>query len=110
MTNRGNSSSCGAGYAAGSRPLRRSFVALLLCTPAHSQTCKNPSGQRIDDLVSRMTLEEKIFHGVARSGPATAFPEAIGLAATWDTDRMLRVSTAISDEARAKHHEALRRP
>lgn len=127
---------CGAGYSAGRRPLRRLFVALLLCTPAFSQTYKNPSApteQRIDDLVSRMTLEEKIsqlmndspaidhlsipaynwwnecLHGVARSGRATVFPEAIGLAASWDTDLMLRVSTAISDEARAKHHEALRR-
>ena len=108
----------------------------LLTTLAFSQTYKDPSApteRRIDDLVSRMTLEEKIsqlmndspaidhlsipaynwwnecLHGVARAGRATVFPEAIGLAATWDTDLMLRVSTAISDEARAKHHEALRR-
>jgi len=108
----------------------------LFATLAHSQTYKNPSApteQRIDDLVSRMTLEEKIsqlmndspaidhlsipaynwwnecLHGVARAGRATVFPEAIGLAATWDTDLIFRVSTAISDEARAKHHEALRR-
>lgn len=92
-----------------------------------------PMEQRIDDLVSRMTLEEKIsqmmndapaidrlgipaynwwnecLHGVARAGRATVFPEAIGLAATWDRDLLFRVATAISDEARAKHHEALRR-
>jgi beta-glucosidase len=105
----------------------------LLC---QAQTYKSPTApteQRIDDLVSRMTLEEKIsqlmndapaidylgipaynwwnecLHGVARAGRATVFPEAIGLAATWDTNLMFRVSTAISDEARAKHHEALRR-
>jgi beta-glucosidase len=92
-----------------------------------------PFEQRAADLVKRMTLEEKIsqlgndspaierlgvpaynwwnecLHGVARNGRATVFPEAIGLAATWDQDLMLRVSTVISDEARAKYHEAFRR-
>src|SRR5438477_2127482 len=92
-----------------------------------------PTDDRVDDLVSRMTLEEKMgqmlhgapaiprlgipaynwwnecLHGVARAGRATVFPEAIGLAATWDTALMLRVATAISDEARAKHHEFIRR-
>ena len=89
--------------------------------------------ERAADLVSRLTLEEKIsqlmndapaidrlgipkynwwnecLHGVARAGLATVFPQAIGLAATWDTDLMYQVASAISDEARAKHHEALRR-
>jgi beta-glucosidase len=88
---------------------------------------------RVDDLVSQMTLEEKIsqmiydapaierldipaynwwnecLHGVGRAGVATVFPQAIGLAATWDTELMGQVATAISDEARAKHHEMLRR-
>jgi beta-glucosidase len=92
-----------------------------------------PLQDRINDLVSRMTLEEKVsqmlydapaierlgipaynwwnecLHGVARAGIATVFPQAIGLAATFNTDLMSQVSTAISDEARAKHHEALRR-
>ncbi len=45
------------------------------------------------------------LHGVARAGLATVFPQAIGLGATWDEDLMLQVSTAISDEARAKHQE-----
>ena len=131
------SPSCGAGYSAGSRPFRRLvFVFAILSPLALSQTYKNPSAPtetRIDDLVSRMSLEEKIsqlmndspaidhlgipaynwwnecLHGVARAGRATVFPEAIGLAATWDTSLMLRVATAISDEARAKYHEALRR-
>ncbi|MGB6648526.1 MAG: glycoside hydrolase family 3 C-terminal domain-containing protein [Bacteroidota bacterium] len=91
-----------------------------------------PLEQRVNDLVSRMTLEEKVsqtldeapavtrlgvpaynwwneaLHGVARAGRATVFPQAIGLAATWDTDLMLRVATVISDEARAKHHESVR--
>ncbi len=85
--------------------------------------------ERAADLVSRMTLEEKVaqlqndapaiprlgvpkyewwneaLHGVARAGAATSFPQAIGLAATFDTDLMREVATAISDEARAKHHE-----
>jgi beta-glucosidase len=91
-----------------------------------------PVERRVADLVARMTLEEKVsqtlynaaaverlgipeynwwneaLHGVARAGRATVFPQAIGLAATWDTDLMLRVATAISDEARAKHHESVR--
>lgn len=89
--------------------------------------------ERAGDLVSRLTLDEKVgqlmnaapaierlgipaynwwnecLHGVARAGLATVFPQAIGLAATWDKELMLRVATAISDEARAKHHEAVRR-
>jgi len=87
--------------------------------------------RRAADLVSRMTLEEKILqmqnsapaiprlgvpvynwwnealHGVA-TGRATVFPESIGLGATWDVDLVHRVADAISTEARAKYHEALR--
>ncbi|HJQ30740.1 MAG TPA: glycoside hydrolase family 3 C-terminal domain-containing protein [Pyrinomonadaceae bacterium] len=97
---------------------------------------KNPSlpvERRVDDLVSRMTLEEKVsqmmnaakgverldipeyewwneaLHGVARAGIATVFPQAIGLAATWDTELMHSVADAISTEARAKHNEFVRR-
>jgi beta-glucosidase len=87
---------------------------------------------RVHDLIGRMTLEEKVsqlesaapaiprlripeynwwnecLHGVARAGLATVFPQAIGLGATWDSDLIFRVATAISDEARAKHHEFLK--
>jgi len=49
------------------------------------------------------------LHGVARAGYATVFPQAIGLAATWDTSLMHRVADVISTEARAKHHEFIRR-
>ncbi len=49
------------------------------------------------------------LHGVARSGLATVFPQAIGVAATWNDSLVYRMATVISDEARAKHHEYLRR-
>ena len=92
-----------------------------------------PPERRASDLVSRMTLEEKVLqmqstapaiprlgvraynwwnealHGVAQ-GRATVFPQAIGLAATWNTDLMLRVADVISTEARAKYHDAQTRP
>jgi beta-glucosidase len=100
--------------------------------PAYKDSAQ-PLEKRVEDLVSRLTLEEKIsqmmndapavdrlgvpaynwwsegLHGVARAGLATVFPQAIGLAATWDVDLMSRVASAISDEARAKHHEFVRR-
>src|SRR5437660_7361965 len=90
-----------------------------------------PLEQRVNDLVSRMTLEEKVsqmqdvapgiprlgipaynwwnegLHGVARAGNATVFPQAIGLAATWDTDLIHRVADVISTEARAKYNDAI---
>lgn len=97
----------------------------------YDEIWKDP-GQAIDDrvadLISRMTLEEKVsqmvnnsaavdrldipaynwwgecLHGVARFGRATVYPQAIGLAATWDTDLIGRIGTAISDEGRAMFH------
>src|SRR5260370_6735538 len=48
------------------------------------------------------------LHGVARAGQATVFPQAIGIAATWDVDLMHRIADTISTEARAKYHEAIR--
>ena len=92
-----------------------------------------PPERRARDLVSRMTLEEKVLqmqnsapaiprlgvpvynwwnealHGVAQ-GRATVFPQAIGLGATWDPGLLNRVADAISTEARAKYHEGQRRP
>ncbi len=48
------------------------------------------------------------LHGIARSGYATVFPQAIGMAATWDPDLLHQVATTISTEARAKYNEAIR--
>ena len=133
------------------RPHRTPFAVLCTaCVVLTSQQCNQhqsdmaetmlpyqdpdlPLEQRVEDLVSRMTLEEKVsqtlhnapsldrlgipaynwwneaLHGVARAGRATVFPQAIGLGATWDRDLILEVATVISDEARAKHHESVRR-
>ena len=49
------------------------------------------------------------LHGVAGNGRATVFPQAIGMAATWDPILIRKVASAVGDEARAKYHEALRR-
>ena len=89
--------------------------------------------ERARDLVSHMTLEEKIsqmqheapaierlgvpaynwwceaLHGVARAGVATMFPQAIGMAATFDADLLFRVADTISTEGRAKYHEFQRK-
>ncbi|MET0308275.1 MAG: glycoside hydrolase family 3 C-terminal domain-containing protein [Sphingomonas sp.] len=99
---------------------------------ADAQPYRNASltaQQRADDLISRMTLEEKArqlgnvapaiprlgvpaynwwnegLHGVARAGIATVFPQAIGMAASWDTARMHEVADVISTEFRAKYLE-----
>lgn len=85
--------------------------------------------QRARDLVSRMTLEEKALqlgnaapaiprlgipeynwwneglHGVARAGVATVFPQAIGMAASWDTTLMHQAGDTVSTEFRAKYLE-----
>ena len=88
---------------------------------------------RAEDLVSRMTLEEKVsqlthyagkvehlgipeynwwnecLHGVARAGKATVFPQAIGMAATFDRQMMFRMADITSTEARAKYHDFISR-
>lgn len=48
------------------------------------------------------------LHGVARSGTATVFPQAIGLGATFDTELLEQIGEAISTEARAKYNESIR--
>jgi beta-glucosidase len=87
---------------------------------------------KIKELISKMTLEEKVsqlvytspaierlgipeynwwnecLHGVARAGIATVFPQAIAMAATFDDKLVKQVASAISDEARAKYNEAIK--
>ncbi|NYF77790.1 glycoside hydrolase family 3 C-terminal domain-containing protein [Granulicella arctica] len=91
-----------------------------------------PAATRAHDIVSRMTLDEKAaqledwataiprlgvpdyqtwseaLHGVANSGHATVFPQAIGMAATWDPPIVQRMGDVISTEGRAKYNEAQR--
>jgi beta-glucosidase len=103
--------------------------------PANALPYLNPSlpmNQRVDDLVARMTVEEKAsqlvnqaraiprlqvpaydwwseaLHGVANAGTATVFPEPIGLAATFDVPLIHEMAIVISTEARAKHNQAVR--
>lgn len=97
--------------------------------PAYLDASKDVE-TRVKDLISRLTLKEKTeqlmdynpsierlhipeynwwnegLHGVGRSGIATVFPQAIGLAATFDTDLAKREATVISDEARAMYNVA----
>ncbi len=126
------------------KPIWFAIASILLLSPfvssdafgqqpgnAPYQDQKLPPEQRAADLVSRMTLEEKLLqmqnsapaiprlgvpvynwwnealHGVA-TGRATVFPEPIALGSTWDIDLVHRIADAISTEARAKYHEALR--
>jgi beta-glucosidase len=98
---------------------------------------QNPSltfDQRVNDLVARLSLNEKVrlmqnndgggiarlgipaynwwnesLHGVARDGVATVFPQAIGMAATWNPALIQREADVISTEARAKHQEHVRK-
>jgi beta-glucosidase len=104
--------------------------------PAYNYPFQNPANpieERVADLVSRMTLQEKTdqllysapaiprlgipaynwwneaLHGVARAGYATVFPQSITIANSWDEGLMFNVASAISDEARAKYHEFRRR-
>ena len=95
------------------------------------QSKKNPFDERARELLAQLTLEEKVslmtnvsagigrlniapydwwneaLHGVARAGRATVFPQAIGLAATFDERAVYEMFDMVSDEARAKHHDAI---
>lgn len=106
------------------------FCVLFSNAQERKEAYKNTSlsfEERVDDLLKRLTLEEKIalmqdaskpverlgikeynwwneaLHGVARSGLATVFPQPIGMAATFDNDAVYQVFNAISNEARAKN-------
>ncbi|MGH9538664.1 MAG: glycoside hydrolase family 3 N-terminal domain-containing protein, partial [Terriglobales bacterium] len=107
------------------------FAAAQATTPVYLDPSQ-PISVRVDDLISRMTLEEKAsqlvnqsraiprlqvpeydwwseaLHGVARAGTATVFPEPIGLAATFDAPLIHEMATVIGKEARAKHNQAIR--
>ncbi len=108
-------------------------LSVMSCSLIHAQELyKNenaPVHERVADLLSRLTVEEKIsllratspgiprlgidkyyhgneaLHGVVRPGRFTVFPQAIGLAATWNPELQKRVATVISDEARARWNE-----
>jgi beta-glucosidase len=122
--------------------LVKSLLILVLCfccqvlraqsIPVYKDATK-PLDTRVKDLVSRLTLEEKVsllgynsraiprlgipaynwwnegLHGVARAGEATIFPQAIGMAATFNDDLLKQVSTVISTEARAKYNLSIQK-
>ena len=113
------------------------WALLAVSLSAHGQAAPvfrdpaQPLRARVNDLIAKLSLEEKAqqmldqspaiprlgipayswwneaLHGVGRSAPATVFPQAIGLGATFDDDLALREATAISDEARAVYNAAI---
>lgn len=116
----------------------KSFVVALLIATGCAGMCAHeplyldesaPIKARVDDLLGRMTVEEKIsllratspgiprlgipkyyhgneaLHGVVRPGRFTVFPQAIALASSWNPGLMQEISAAISDEARARWNE-----
>ncbi len=124
-------------------PATLQVLTVLVLVLAHSaaQTAESPAyldpskpvDVRVNDLVGRMTLEEKAsqlvnqaraiprlqavpaydwwseaLHGVARAGTATVFPEPVGLAATFDDSLIHDMAVVISTEARAKHNQSMR--
>ena len=120
--------------------MKRILISLMAVTciqslPAQTtqQTYKSPqlkAEQRADDLLKRLTLEEKVrlmmdtspaidrlqipqfqwwneaLHGVGRNGYATVFPITMAMAASWDDALLHKVFTAVSDEARVKARQA----
>src|SRR6185503_13911936 len=110
-------------------------IAAPWASPAHAQdrSASTSFEARARDLVSRMSLAEKVsqmqndapaiprlgvpaygwwneaLHGVSRAGLATSFPQAIGMAATWDEPLVLAEARVISDEARGKYNDAVAR-
>src|SRR5512137_1446046 len=117
--------------------LNLSFIFTIAATLATAQepaylNTNLPPEKRAQDLVSRMTLDEKAsqledwataiprlgipdyqtwneaLHGVAGAGYATVFPQAIGMAATWNPEMVRSMGNVISTEARAKYNQAQR--
>src|ERR1700710_2318023 len=114
-------------------------ILVIVSFAAQGQSVKpylNPAlsiDERVNNLLSQLTLQEKIgllgyqnqavprlgipaynwwneaLHGVARAGSATVYPQAIGMAATFNDDLLKQVATAISTEARAKYNLAIAR-
>ena len=113
------------------------LLVVLSATMADAQTLpyqnhELPAAQRADDLLGRLTLEEKVslmmdtspaiprlgipvfhwwseaLHGVGRNGYATVFPITMAMAASWDDALLHKVFTAVSDEARVKAQQAKR--
>jgi beta-glucosidase len=111
------------------------FIALSVFVSTFISSAQNPYqnpdlpvDERVSDLISRMTLAEKLsqlgnqasaisrlgipaydywseaLHGVARAGLATSFPQAIALSSTWDPELIFSIGSAISDEARVKNN------
>ena len=107
------------------------FIFSFACTDRQSKKV-SVFDERARELLAQLTLEEKVslmtnqsrgierlgiapynwwneaLHGVARAGQATVFPQAIGLAATFDDRAVYEMFDMVSDEARAKHHDAIR--
>jgi beta-glucosidase len=122
------------------RTIALPLFALLIAIPCIAQTNpkplyldpSQPFDARVDDLIKRMTLEQKAqqlvnqaraipdlqvpaydwwseaLHGVANAGTATVFPEPVGLAATFDDPLIHEMAVVIGTEARAKHNQAVR--
>jgi len=120
--------------------MRTTIITLFACctlTASAQQTLpyQNPklkAEQRADDLIGRLTLDEKVklmmdsspaierlgipqfqwwneaLHGIGRNGYATVFPITMGMAASWDDELLHQVFTAVSDEARVKAQQAKR--
>ena len=119
------------------------MMTLVLPLPGHAQSKPQnsppayrntslPVEKRVEDLVSRMTVAEKVLqmqrtapeiprlgvpsydwwsealHGVSRSGYATVFPQAIGMAATWDFNLIHAMGETIATEGRARYNQAQR--
>ena len=121
--------------------MKQRLTTMLFCVltamslSAQTMPYQNPNlsaAQRADDLLGRLTLEEKVclmmdtspaierlgipqfqwwneaLHGIGRNGFATVFPITMGMAASWDDALLHKVFTAVSDEARVKAQQAKR--